>query len=78
MKVVAIHCSFQNLFELCSKVLHIHGQTFAVMGSHWCSWVVGFVVDRLRCGSLFGGCLQRCRCVVVVVVDQRKDRCHML
>ena len=54
-------------------VVWVRGQAFGLMGSCWRSWAVGFVVPHCWCWELCGGCHQRRGCVVVVVVDGRKE-----
>ena len=59
-------------------VVWVLGQLFGVMGSHWYLWVVGFIVAHCWHWVPCGGCCPR-RCVVaVVVVDGRKEECHIV
>ena len=56
----------------------IRERLFGFIGSRWHSWGLGFVGPCCECWALCGGCHWQRRCVVVVVVDGRKEVCHML
>ena len=59
-------------------VVWVRGQSFGFMGGHWHSWAVRFIVPHSGCWALCGGCRWRHHCLVVVVVDGRKEGCHTL
>ena len=52
--------------------------SFPFMGGCWHPWAVGSVVARPWRGGPCSRCRRWHHCVAVMVVDGRKDGCHML